>query len=250
MASARARLRRHCRASARVTEGTGSVGCGAFRRGLPTAGDFLDGLVGKAAPGVFLRMWARQDVEGLLLVLERSQHGVHEGLAVFQVRAKDVLAGGADGQAVARTCSRGERSGSATWEAFSESVTRERYSAASWLSAMVCDPVGEPVHELTVVVRHAGREVEVAILADGADGAGGDAELAVDAWVVVDRPARLGILGVAAVARYEAAEDRVVTVRCRPITPSPAATATVLCATTQIRSRGKRTTPGGSRPTG
>lgn len=31
-----------------------------------------------------------------------------------------------------------------------------------------------------------------------------------------------------------------VTLRCRPITPSPAATATVLCATTQIRSLGKR----------
>jgi hypothetical protein len=29
------------------------------------------------------------------------------------------------------------------------------------------------------------------------------------------------------------------TLRCRPITPSPAATATVLCATTQIRSLGK-----------
>ena len=49
------------------------------------------------------------------------------------------------------------------------------------------DPVGKAAKKLPIIVGEAGREVERAVRADGADRAGGDAKLAFEAGVVVDR---------------------------------------------------------------
>src|SRR5262245_10623791 len=49
------------------------------------------------------------------------------------------------------------------------------------------DPIGKAAHELAVIVRKTGREVERAFRPDGADGTGRHTQLAFEAWVVVNR---------------------------------------------------------------
>src|SRR5439155_15665473 len=58
------------------------------------------------------------------------------------------------------------------------------------------DPGSEPAHELAVIVGIAGREIKAAVGRDRTDRAGGDTELALEAWVIVDRLVVSGRLGV------------------------------------------------------
>src|SRR5208283_5197612 len=129
---------------------------------------------------------ALADVDGFLLLHQRIDDFFEMAALVRKVGADHVLARGADGEAVSRIIVR----------AVGEALPSRDGLSVALLAAIVFnraaardvfDEIDEAPHELLVVVREAGREVEVAVRLDGADRAGGDAELARDAGIEVER---------------------------------------------------------------
>ena len=126
------------------------------------------------------------DIDRLGALLQRPHHLLQVPLLVVQIGADDVFAGrtyrhavgrlvvGAVAQALPHRC----RLGLADAPAIVEGVARV---------GDLLDPIGEAAQELAIIVGEAGGEIERAVRADGADRTGGDAELAFEARVVVDR---------------------------------------------------------------
>ena len=100
--------------------------------------------------------------------------------------ADDVLAGGADGDAVRSFVIRAEPEALPHRNGFGCAHARAIVEAAAAVGDRL-DPIDEASHELAVVVCVARAEVEVPVWGDGARRTRGDAELALEARVEVER---------------------------------------------------------------
>src|SRR5438874_1568946 len=129
------------------------------RAGPQAVADSFDRLEGKTTGRMLLGVRAGDDVDRLLLVLQRADDFPQVPGPVGEVGADDLLPRRADGQAVRRLVVGPE--GKAL-------PHRRRFRVGNLLAVIqgvlalgdLLDPIGEAAHELPVVVRVAGREVE------------------------------------------------------------------------------------------
>src|SRR5919204_4012493 len=138
--------------------------------GPQAVADVLEPLVREPLGGVLLGIGVLHDVDRLFLLLQRADDLLHVRLAVGQERRDHVLPGGADRQAVGRLVVRPER------QALPHRGRLRVADPAAVVAGVLAvgdllDPVGEAAHELPIVVRVAGREVEVPFRRDGPAGA-------------------------------------------------------------------------------
>ncbi len=138
---------------------------------------------------------ARHDVDRFGSLLKGPDDLSEVALPIVQVGADHVLAGRTDGHAVGRLvvgpvaqalphrC----RLGLADAPAIVDGVARVGH---------LLDPIGEAAQELAIVVGEAGREIERALRPDRPDRASGDAQLAFEARIVVDRVVVFGRLAI------------------------------------------------------
>jgi hypothetical protein len=160
----------------------------AVDRGGPDAvPDPADGFVREAPPHVRLGVGARDDVDGLDLVLQGFDDGVQVLAAVVEPRPEHVFARGAHRHAVGGLVLRAERQALPHGDGLG---VRHGGAVARGVPCVDhgLDPVAEAPEEVAVVVRDAGAEVELAARGDRAGGTRGHAELALQAGVEGDRP--------------------------------------------------------------
>src|SRR3977135_2636256 len=152
-------------------------------------------LMGKPFGDMLFSIRVLEDIDHLFLLLEWSHNLLEMSLLVRKVRTNHVLAGRAYRQTVCRLVVRPER------EALPHGGRLRIANPASVVTGVFAvghlfDPIGETAHKLPVVVRVAGREIEVTVRGDRSDGTGGDTQLALQAGVVVDWLAVFRNLGI------------------------------------------------------
>ena len=138
---------------------------------------------------------ARHDVDRFGSLLKGPDDLSEVALPIVQVGADHVFAGRADGHAVrrlvvgpvAQALPHRCRLGLADAPAIVDGVVRVGH---------LLDPIGEAAQELAIVVGEAGREIERALRPDRPDRTSGDAQLAFEARIVVDRVVVSGRLAI------------------------------------------------------
>src|SRR5262245_9635963 len=175
------------------------------RAGPHAVADPFDRLVGKTAGHMLFGVRAGDDIDRLLFLLQRTYDLPQMPGLVGEVRADDIFPCWADAQAVRRLVVGPE--GKAL-------PHRRRFRVRNLLAVVQgvlavgdpLDPIGEPAHELPVVVRVAGREVEVTVRGDGPHRTRRHAQLALQARVVRERLVVGSRLGT---DQYRAQQDEV-----------------------------------------
>src|SRR5205823_2768842 len=122
----------------------------------------------------------------LRFVLQWPDHAIEELLVVAEKRCDYVLACRANGHAISGLIVGAEGQALPHRDGFCAGNLLPVLAGAAAVRDLL-NPIAESAHELAVVVRVAGGEVELAVRADRSRGAGSNAKLAFEAGIIRNR---------------------------------------------------------------